>query len=172
MDKNNKKKYIFVIVIALSIIIGAFKVKEYSILKDCFEFSKDNVVRVWTSKEDKFSYKNNCHISDKDISYLSKLLTDAKLEKSSDKESPAPDNMGNILLLLDGNTRDNKDGSVTVEYKRSILLSKINDEEVYVILQINKLRDDNSFNMENIAQKFYTINSNELVNLIEKVDSN
>ena len=172
MDKNNKNKYIFIAVMALCIIMGAFKLREYFILKDCFVFSKDNIVQVWTSKEDKFSYNYNCHISDEDISYLSKLLKDSKLKKSSPKESPAPNNMGNILLHLDGNTRDNKDGSITVEFKRSILLSKINDEEVYVILQINKLRDDNSFNMENITQKFYIINSKELVNLIEKIDSN
>jgi hypothetical protein len=71
--------------------------------------------------------------------------------------------MGNIVLFLDGNIREDEDDSVTVEYKRSINLSKVNNEKVYVILEINKLRDDNSFNMENITQKFYTINSKELV---------
>ena len=67
--------------------------------------------------------------------------------------------MGNIVLFLDGNIREDEDDSATVEYKRSINLSKVNNEKVYVILEINKLRDDNSFNMENITQKFYTINS-------------
>ena len=62
--------------------------------------------------------------------------------------------MGNIVLFLDGNIREDEDDSVTVEYKRSINLSKVNNEKVYVILEINKLRDDNSFNMENITQKF------------------
>lgn len=170
MDKNNKKKYIIIILIISCLTIGAFKVREYYILKDSFVFSKDNVVEVWTSKSDIFSYNYNCHISDKDISNLSELLNNSKIKKSNVKESPAPDNMGNILLLLDGNTRENKDGSVSVEYKRSILLSKINSEKVYVILQINKLRDDNSFNMDNIIQNFYTINSKELVNLIENID--
>ena len=79
--------------------------------------------------------------------------------------------MGNIVLFLDGNIREDEDDSVTVEYKRSINLSKVNNEKVYVILEINKLRDDNSFNMENITQKFYTINSKELVQFIENVDS-
>ena len=50
-------------------------------------------------------------------------------------------------------------------------MSKVNNEKVYVILEINKLRDDNSFNMENITQKFYTINSKELVQFIENIDS-
>ena len=79
--------------------------------------------------------------------------------------------MGNIVLFLDGNIREVEDDSVTVEYKRSINLSKVNNEKVYVILEINKLRDDNSFNMENITQKFYTINSKELVQFIENIDS-
>ena len=79
--------------------------------------------------------------------------------------------MGNILLFLDGNIREDEDGSFTVEYKRSINLSKVNNEKVYVILEINKLRDDGSFNMDNIAQKFYTISSKELVKFIENVDS-
>ncbi|MDU4935774.1 MAG: hypothetical protein E6X43_10720 [Peptostreptococcaceae bacterium] len=79
--------------------------------------------------------------------------------------------MGNIVLFLDGNIREDEDDSVTVEYKRSINLSKVNNEKVYVILEINKLRDDNSFNMENITQKFYTINSKELVQFIENIDS-
>ena len=79
--------------------------------------------------------------------------------------------MVNIVLFLDGNIREDEDDSVTVEYKRSINLSKVNNEKVYVILEINKLRDDNSFNMENITQKFYTINSKELVQFIENIDS-
>ena len=79
--------------------------------------------------------------------------------------------MGNIVLFLDGNIREDEDDSVTVEYKRSINLSKVNNEKVYVILEINKLRDDGSFNMDNIAQKFYTISSKELVEFIENVDS-
>ncbi|MDU2198141.1 MAG: hypothetical protein E7E21_06985 [Peptostreptococcaceae bacterium] len=79
--------------------------------------------------------------------------------------------MGNIVLFLDGNIREDEDDSVTVEYKRSINLSKVNNEKVYVILEINKLRDDGSFNMDNIAQKFYTISSKELVKFIENVDS-
>ena len=79
--------------------------------------------------------------------------------------------MGNIVLFLDGNIREDEDDSVTVEYKRSINLIKVNNEKVYVILEINKLRDDNSFNMENITQKFYTINSKELVQFIENIDS-
>ncbi|WP_158540729.1 hypothetical protein [Romboutsia weinsteinii] len=53
--------------------------------------------------------------------------------------------MGNILLSLYGNIRKNKNGSVTVDYKRNINLIKVNDDQVYVILEINKLRDDNSF---------------------------
>ena len=169
MDKNNKKKYIFIVVMTFCLIIGAFKVIDYYILKDCFVFSKDNVVRAWTSKKDVFSYNYDCHVSEEDITYLSKLLTSAKLEKSSDKE--VPNNMGNILLLLDGNIREDKDGSVAVEYKRSINLNKVNNEKVYVILEINKLRDDNSFNMENITQKFYAINSKELAQFIEDVES-
>ena len=72
---------------------------------------------------------------------------------------------------MDGNIREDEDDSVTVEYKRSINLSKVNNEKVYVILEINKLRDDDSFNMENITQKFYTINSKELVQFIENIDS-
>ncbi|MBC5997646.1 hypothetical protein EAI30_12330 [Romboutsia ilealis] len=169
MDKNNKKRYIFIVAMTFCLIIGTFKVREYYILKDSFVFSKDNVVRAWTSKEDAFSYNYDCHISEEDITYLSKLLTNAQLEKSSIKE--APDNMGNILLFLDGNIREDEDGSFTVEYKRSINLSKVNNEKVYVILEINKLRDDGSFNMDNIAQKFYTISSKELVKFIENVDS-
>lgn len=170
MDKSSKKKYIFTMVIIFFLTIAAFKIREHYILKDRFVFSKDNIVKIWTSKSDTHSYINS-HISEEDISSLSKLLTDSKVKKSSVKESPAPDNMGNILLLLDGNIRENKDDSVSVEYKRSILLSKINDEKVYVILQLNKLRDDDSFNMDGVLQKFYTINSKDLVNLIEKIDN-
>lgn len=169
MDKKNKKKYIFIIVV-FCLIIGGFKVRDYYILKDSFVFSKDNVVRVWTSKKDGFSYDYNCHISEEDIAHLSKLLTSSQLVKSSVEESPY--GMGNILLSLDGNVRKNKNGSVTVDYKRNINLIKVNDEQVYVILEINKLRDDNSFNMKNIMQKFYIINSKELVQFIEDIGIN
>ena len=169
MDKNNKKRYIFIVAMTFCLIIGAFKVREYYILKDSFVFSKDNVVGAQTSKKDVFSYNYDCHISKEDITYLSELLTNAQLKKSSVKE--APYNMGNIVLFLDGNIREDEDDSVKVEYKRSINLSKVNNEKVYVILEINKLRDDNSFNMENITQKFYTINSKELVQFIENIDS-
>ena len=44
MDKNNKKRYIFIVAMTFCLIIGAFKVREYYILKDSFVFSKDNVV--------------------------------------------------------------------------------------------------------------------------------
>ncbi|RDY27713.1 hypothetical protein CHL78_008300 [Romboutsia weinsteinii] len=167
MDKNNKKKYIFVVIIITFLIIGAFKVREYYILKDCFVFSKDNIVSVWTSKKGTYSHKYNSHISEEDMSHLSKLLTSAKLEKSSIKEAPP----SSVLIYLDGYIKDDKDDGFSIEYKRSLYLGKINNEKMYVILEVNKLRDDNSFNMKNIAQKFYTINSKELVKLIEKIDS-
>ena len=44
MDKNNKKRYIFIVAMTFCLIRGAFKVREYYILKDSFVFSKDNVV--------------------------------------------------------------------------------------------------------------------------------
>ena len=44
MDKNNKKRYIFIVAMTFCLIIGVFKVREYYILKDSFVFSKDNVV--------------------------------------------------------------------------------------------------------------------------------
>lgn len=172
MGKNNKKKYIFIIVIIFCLIMGAFKVREYYILKDCFVFSKDNIVTVWASKSGTYSYNYNYYISEEDVSCLSNLLINTKKEESSAEELPATDNMGSILLYLDGNIHEYKDDSISIEHKRSIFLSKINNEKIYVILQINKLRDDDSFNMNKIMQKFYIINSKELVNFIDKVDSN
>ncbi|MGX4600032.1 hypothetical protein [Faecalimicrobium sp. JNUCC 81] len=168
MDKIKKNKNIFIVLTVICFIIGYFKVRDYYILKDCFVFSKDNIVRVLNYDKDLNSH--NYHISEEDINYLSKVLSNSKLKKSSAKESPFP-SMGGMLIFLDGNIRENKDGT-QMEYKRSIELIKINSEKVYLILQINKLRDDDSFNMDGVAQKFYTINSKELVQFIEKLNSN
>lgn len=167
-----KNKYILIALIILFITVGYFKIREYYTLKDAFVFSKDNIVRVWTVNKDSNNqnYNYDYNISQENVTYLSKLLSNAKLEKSSVQEAP-PASPGNMVLFLDGNVMEDKNGT-EFDYKRSISLSKINNEKMYVILEINKLRDDDSFNMENVLKKFYTINSKELVKFIENIDSN
>ena len=47
-------------------------------------------------------------------------------------------------------------------------LTPINKDSVYVFLEINKLRNDNSFNTDMVMQRSYIIDSEKLVEFINE----
>lgn len=57
-----------------------------------------------------------------------------------------------MTILLDGK-KEEKNGSIRCEFKRGITLTPIDKDRVYVFLEINKLRNDDSFNMDEVMQK-------------------
>ena len=48
------------------------------------------------------------------------------------------------------------------------ILTPIDKDSVYVFLEINKLRNDNSFNRDGVMQKSYIIDSEKLVEFINE----
>jgi hypothetical protein len=72
-----------------------------------------------------------------------------------------------LTVLLDGEIKE-KGGGIAVEFKRGITLTHIDKENVYVFLDINKPRNDGSFNSVGVMQKSYIIDSEKLVEFISK----
>ena len=60
------------------------------------------------------------------------------------------------------------DGGTSFEFERGITLTPIDKDSVYVFLEINKLRNDNSFNTDGVMQKSYIIDSEKLVEFINE----
>ena len=57
-----------------------------------------------------------------------------------------------MTILLDGNTRE-VDGGTSFEFERVHNFNPTDKDSVYVFLEINKLRNDNSFNRDGVMQK-------------------
>ena len=154
------------IAILILTIFSYSKIKEYIILKDVFVFSQDNVVSIWRVKKGENIHDYNYNIPSNDVNYLSNILRNSQLKKATINNSPSND-LGEMTILLDGSLRKEDDGVVTV-FKRGITLVPIDKESVYAFLEINKLRNDDSFNMDGVMQKSYIIDSRELVEFINK----
>ena len=101
-----------------------------------------------------------------EIDYLSNILDSSKL-KNVDINDSQSNTLGNMTILLDGETRE-EGGGIAVEFERGITLTPIDKEQVYVFLDINKPRNDGSFNSVGVMQKSYIIHSEELVEFISK----
>lgn len=162
--KNKVILGIVSVVVFILIIFGYSKIKEYNVLKDVFVFSKDNIVSIWRVKKDENSHDYNYKLTSSEIDSLSNILTNSKLKKATANDSPS-NILGSMTILLDGREIE-EDGAISWEFKRGITLTPIDKDSVYVFLEINKLRDDDSSNMEEVMQKFYIIDSKELVEFI------
>lgn len=167
MEKSNFKRWLCIGLLIIFIIVGYLNIKNYYIVKNSLVFSKGDIVTTWLAKREYGGYDYDYKISEEDVNLLSEKLSKSKLVKSSPKESPH-NYLGSIVIYLDGNIKEEKDGA-KFQYKRSIVVTKINNEKVYVMLEVNKLRDDGSYNMEEILQRFYTIESKDIVECIENL---
>ena len=154
-----------IIVLGL-IIFGYTKIKEYNILKDAFVFKNENIVEVWRVKKGEDIHDYNYKLESNESDSLSNILTNSKLKKATTNDSPS-NTLGSLTILLDGNTRK-VDDAISVEYERGITLTPIDKDSVYVFLEINKPRNDDSFNMDGVMQKSYIIDSEKLVEFINK----
>ena len=150
------------IIVLILTIFSYSKIREYNVLKDVFVFKNENVVSVWRVKKGEdihdYNYKMESNGSD--------ILTNSKLKKSTINDSPS-NTLGSLTILLDGNTRE-VDGGTSFEFERGITLTPIDKDSVYVFLEINKLRNDNSFNRDGVMQKSYIIDSEKLVEFINE----
>ena len=155
---------VFVLIL---IIFGVYKIKENNILKDVFVFSKDNIVSIWRVKKGEDIHDYNYKLPSDDIDSLSNILTKSKLKKATINDSPSND-LGVMTILLDGKIVEEEKGDFIYEFKRRITLVPMDKDNVYVFLEINKPRNDGSFNVDAVMQKFYIINSKELVEFISK----
>ena len=163
------------IIVLILTIFSYSKIREYNILKDVFVFKNENVVSVWRVKKGEdihdYNYKEDIHdynykMESNGIDFLSDILTNSKLKKSTINDSPS-NTLGSLTILLDGNTRE-VDGGTSFEFERGITLTPIDKDSVYVFLEINKLRNDNSFNRDGVMQKSYIIDSEKLVEFINE----
>ena len=126
-------------IIALGLIIfGYTKIKEYNILKDAFVFKDENIVEVWRVKKGENIHDYNYKLESNESDVLSDILINSKLKKATTNDSPS-NTLGSLTILLDGNTRKVDDG-ISIEFERSITLTPIDKDSVYVFLEINKLR--------------------------------
>ena len=155
---------VFVLIL---IIFGFYKIKEYNILKDVFVFSKDNIVSIWRVKKGEYIHDYNYKLPSDEIDSLSNILTKSKLKKATINDSPSND-LGVMTIFLDGKIVEEEKGAFSYEFKRSITLVPMDKDNVYVFLEINKPKNDGSFNVDTVMKKFYIINSKELVEFISK----
>lgn len=165
--KNKGILIIVLVFILMLIIFGFYKIKEYNILKNVFVFSKDNIVSIWRVKKGDDIHDYNYKLPSDDIDSLSNILTKSILKKVTINDSPSND-LGSMTILLNGKRLEEEKGAFSYEFKRRITLVPIDKDSVYVFLEINKPRNNASFNVDKVIQKFYTINSKELVEFINK----
>lgn len=154
------------IIVLLLITFSYSKIKEYIVLKDVFVFTKDNIVSIWRVKKGDTTHDYHYELESNDIDFLSNMLDSSKLKEADITDSPS-NTLGNMTILLDGETRE-EGGGIAVEFERGITLTPIDKESVYVFLDINKPRNDGSFNSVGVMQKSYIIDSEELVEFISK----
>lgn len=164
--KNKGILGIVSVVALILIIFGYSKIKEYNVLKDVFVFSKDNIVSIWRVQKGENINDYNYKLESNEIDALSDILTSSKLKKATTNYSPS-NTLGSLTILLDGKIRE-ADGDISVEFERGITLTPIDKDSVYVFLEINKLRNDNSSNTYGIMQKSYIIDSEKLVESINE----
>lgn len=162
--KNKLFLGLFSIIVLILIIFSYLKIREYNVLKDVFVFKNENIVSIWRVKKGEDIHDYNYKLESNEIDTLSDILTSSKLKKATINDSSS-NTLGSLTILLDGKSRE-ADGGISVEYERGITLTPIDKDSVYVFLEINKLRNDNSFNMESVIQKSYIIDSEKLVEVI------
>ena len=155
----------FIIVLVLTT-FSYSKIKEYIVLRDVFIFTKENVVSIWRVKKGDNIHDYDYELKSNEIDFLSDILKNSKLKKATTNDSPS-NTLGSLTILLDGNTRE-VDGGTSFEFERGITLTPIDKDSVYVFLEINKLRNDNSFNTDGVMQKSYIIDSEKLVEFINE----
>lgn len=160
MKKRKGLLAVVSVVVVILIIFGCYKIKEYNTLKDVFVFSQDDIVAIWRLKENENNYDYDYKLESNEISALSNLLASSKLEKSTINDAPS-DALGNMIIFLDGKQIE-ENGDVSLKFERRIALTPIDKYSVYVILEINKTVEDNK-SMESVMQKFYIIDSEKLV---------
>ena len=155
----------FIIVLVLTT-FSYSKIKEYIVLRDVFIFTKENVVSIWRVKKGDNIHDYDYELKSNEIDFLSNMLDSAKLKNADINDCP-PNTLGNMTILLDGETREDG-GGIAVEFERGITLTPIDKEKVYVFLDINKPKNDGSFNSVGVMQKSYIIDSEKLVEFISK----
>ena len=152
--------------VLILIIFSYSKIKEYIVLKDVFVFTNEDIVSIWRVEKGEDSHDYNYKLESNEINFLSNILSSSKLKKATITDYP-PNTLGSMTILLDGKTRE-ADGGISVEFERGINLTPIDKDSVYVFLDIDKLRNDDSFNAVGVMQKSYIIHSEKLVEFINK----
>lgn len=165
-----KNKFILgvVFIVVIILIIASFsKIKEHIALKDVFVFSKDNIVSIWRVEKGRDVHDYHYKLESDEINYLSNILKNSELKKATTNDSPS-NTLGSITLLLDGKIKE-EDGGMSFKYERGITLATIDENSVYIFLELNELRNhDDIITMEGIMQKSYVINSNELAEFVNE----
>ncbi len=164
--KNKLFLWLVSIIVLILFIFSYFKIREYNVLKDIFVFKNENIVSIWRLKKGEDTYDYNYKLKSNEIDALSDILTNSKLKKASINDSPS-NALGSVTILLDGKARE-EDGDISVEFERGITLTPIDKDSVYVFLEVNKLRNDNIFNTENVMNKSYIIDSEKLIEIINQ----
>lgn len=154
------------IIVLILIIFSYSKIKEHNILKDVFVFTNENIVSIWRVEKGQYSHDYNYKLESNDIDFLSNTLVSSELKKATTTDSPSNDS-GSLTILLDGKTRE-VDGGISVEFERGITLTPVDKDSVYVFLEINKLRNDDNFTTDGVIQESYIIDSEKLVEFINK----
>lgn len=154
------------IVILGLIIFSYIKIREYNILKDVFVFKNEDIVSIWRVKKGEDHYDYDYELESNECSVLSDILTSLKLEKATTNDLPSYE-QGLLTILLNGQTRE-MDGGISYQFERGITLIPIDKDSVYVFLEINEPINDDSFNMNRVMQKYYIIDSEKLVEFINK----
>ena len=154
-----------IIVLGL-IVFGYIKIREYNILKDVFVFTNEDIVSIWRVKKGEDHYDYDYKLESNECDTLSDILTSSKLKKATTNDLPSND-LGLLTILLDGKTREIDEG-ISYQFERGITLIPIDKDSVYVFLEINKPINDNSFNMNRVMNKSYIIDSEKLVEFINK----
>ncbi|MBQ9014064.1 MAG: hypothetical protein IJ094_11040 [Bacilli bacterium] len=162
-----KNKLVLGFIIVLLLITFSYsKIKEYIVLRDVFVFTKENIVSIWRVKKGEYIHDYDYKLKSKEIEFLSDMLVNSKLKKADINDSPS-NTLGSLTVLLDGETKE-EGGGIAFEFKRGITLIPIDKDNVYVFLDINKTRNDGSFNSVGVMQKSYIIDSERLVEFINK----
>ena len=164
--KNKFFLWLISIMVLILIIFSYFKIREYNILKDAFAFKYEDVDSTWRIKKGENIHDYKYNMESEEIDELSKILTSSKLKKATINDSPQ-NNLGSLSIQVSEKLRKPSD-SISVKYQRNITLVPIDKSRVYIFLEINKPRNDNSFNLDTILQKFYIIDSKRLVELINR----
>lgn len=130
------------------------------------EFTKENVVATWLYDNKNSIHNYNYEISKEDIDTISNELANGHLKRGSIKEMPQNDTK-EITILLDGIKKETKD-ETNYSYKTKFYIKNIDDKNSYIYLEINNIMEDES-SMKTVLERHYTIQSQNLVNTINKL---